>query len=193
MNTFILTLLVLFSFKTFAEETDQCDPSSPQERHVISTPDAENVEAVVCQQGDDVLVMTDTPIDRQHLLYAGLNLGMPWLVSGGLTYAQLKNGKQNFHISANLDGSLGGNGISSTFGKHPFGNSIFYGASARGYRGLPGEGGFQMGPSIGISGGKKLITGHITLSYMAGYDSRVGGFSHTPEISMGLRIRLFKK
>lgn len=175
------------------------NPSSPQERQVISTPDAVNVKAVVCQQGDDVIVMTDTPIDRQHLIYAGLSLGMPWLVSGGLTYAQLKNGRQNFHISANLDGSLGGNGISSTFGKHPFGNTIFYGGSARGYQGLPGEGGFQMGPSIGISGGKKFITGHITLSYMvtlsymAGYDSRVGGFSHTPEISMGLRIRLFKK
>jgi hypothetical protein len=193
MNTLILTLLILFSFKSFAVDTDQCDPSSPQERHVISTPDAANVEAVVCQQGDDVLVLTDAPIDRHHLLYAGLNLGMPWLVSGGLTYSQLKNGKQNFHISANLDGSLGGNGISAIYGKHPFGNSIFYGGIARGYKGLPGEGGFQMGPSIGISGGKSIITGHITLSYVAGYDSRnPTGLSATPEVSLGLRIRLFK-
>lgn len=193
MNTFILAFLVFISFKTFAVETDQCDPSSPQERHVISTPDKENFEAVVCEQGQDILVITDTPINRQHLLYVGLNLGMPWLTSGSLTFAQLRNNQQNFHISANLDGSLGGNGLSSTFGKHPFGNSIFFGGSARGYKGLPGEGGFQMGPSVGISGGRRFITGHITLSYMTGYDSRVGGITQSPELSMGLRIRLFKK
>ncbi len=186
-------MLAFFNLKTFAFEVDQCDAESPQERLFITSSQQENIETVICQQGKDILVMTETPVNRQHLLYAGLNFGMPWLLSAGVTYVQLINSKQIFHISSNLDGSLGGNGLSASFGKHLLGGPLFVGASTRAYKGLPGEWGTQIGPSFGISGGKKFLTGHITVDLMTGYDSRMGRIASSPELSMGLRIRLFKK
>ncbi len=192
MNTLILFTLVTLSLYSYAEANELCDKNSPIDIHQITTPGGD-FEATVCQQGEDVLILSDRPIERNHLIYAGLNIGMPWLLGAGLTYSQLRQGRQQFHIAANLDGSLGGNGISAEYGQHPFGNSIYYGGLVRGYKGLPGEGGFQMGPMVGISGGKRAITGHISVGFLGGYDSRVGGAQFSPEISMGLRIRLFKK
>ena len=192
MNKLILFAFVTLSLYSYAEANELCDNNSPVEVHQITTPGGD-FEATICQQGKDVLVLSDRPIEKNHLLYAGLNMGMPWLLAGGLTYSQLRQGRQEFHIAANLEGSLGGNGVSVEYGKHPFGNSIYYGGLVRGYKGLPGEGGFQMGPMVGVSGGKRAITGHISLGFLGGYDSRVGQATLVPEVSLGLRIRLFRK
>lgn len=62
----------------------------------------------------------------------------------------------------------------------------------QGYKTLPGEGGFQMGPTVGLSGGKGVITGYVGLSFLGTYDSRAG-IKAEPDISMGIRIRLFRK
>lgn len=149
------------------------------------------MDAQLCQQGDEVVLVTDEPINRQHLLYGGLNLGLPYL-GMELTYVQKKGNEQIFHISSALEGSLGSNGIAVRGGYHPFGNAFFIGGTARGYQGLPGEGGLQAGPTIGLSTGGRLISGHVGVSFLAGYDSRVGGMTYSPEFVMGLRIRLLK-
>lgn len=192
MKNLFFSFFFLISIHAQAEVAEHCDPSSPQERQVIEIPDEAPVEALICHQGDDFLVLADRPTKHKHLLHAGINLGMPWLLGAGVTYAKLKNGRQDYHISVNLDGSLGGNGISSVYGKHPFGNSFYVGGTMRGYKTLPGEGGFQMGPTVGLSGGKGIITGHLGLSFLGSYDSRAG-MKAEPDISMGIRIRLFRK
>lgn len=191
MKKIICLALLACTFHALAFETELCDKNSPIDQHQLITPDGE-ISAVVCQQGKDILVLTEQPVPKEHLLYGGVSLGMPYL-GMGLTYSQLNSGRQNFHISASLEGSLGSNGLAIQYGKHPFGNSVFYGGTVRGYRGLPGEGGFQIGPSIGLSGGSKRITGMISLNLLGGYDSRMGQMTMSPEYSMGLRIRLFKK
>jgi hypothetical protein len=191
MKQILCLALLACSFHTLAFETDLCDHHLPIDHHQLNTPNGD-IPAIVCQQGDDILVLTDEPVPKEHLLYGGVSLGMPY-VGMGLTYSHLNNGKQNFHVSATLEGSLGSNGLSIQYGKHPFGNAVFYGGTVRGYRGLPGEGGFQLGPTIGLSGGSKRITGLISLNLLAGYDSRMARLTVAPELSMGLRIRLLKK
>ncbi len=190
MKKMILLAMIIFSFQSFAFELDQCDKNSPIDEHTLSTPSGE-VAAIVCKNGDDVLVLTENPVPKEHLLYGGVYLGMPYL-GMGLTYSQLNHGKQDFHISATLEGSLGSNGLSIQYGKHPFGNSIFYGGTIRGYNGLPGEKGFNLGPTLGLSGGSRRITGLISLSLLGGYNTRMDRMTVDPELSMGLRIRLFK-
>jgi|GEM_PF-2667090 hypothetical protein len=190
-NLFLICLF-LISLYAEAQVTDQCDPSSPQERQILEIPNGAPVEALICHQGDDVLVLTEKPTKHTHLIHAGVNLGMPWLLGAGVTYTKLKSGRQDYHVSVNLDGSLGGNGISTVYGKHPFGNSFYVGGAMRGYKTLPGEGGFQMGPTVGLSGGKGVITGYVGLSFLGTYDSRAG-MKAEPDISMGIRIRLFRK
>jgi hypothetical protein len=191
MKILTLATLALISFNTLAADIGQCDKDSPIDRQQLSTPDGE-VEAVVCKQGEDVLVLTETPVSKEHLIYGGVSIGMPWL-GMGLTYSQLNNGRQNFHISATLDGSLGGNGVSIQYGKHPFGNSLFYGGTVREYYGLPGERGYQIGPTVGLSGGSKRITGVVSISMLGEYNTRTVRATLAPEVSMGIRIRLFKK
>ena len=190
MKRLISFLFLILSFHSYAFETDQCDQDSPIDFHELPTPEG-FIPAVICKQGSDVLVMTDRPVSRQHLLYGGVNIGMPY-IGMGLTYSQLNSERQNFHISATLEGSLGSNGLSIQYGKHPFGNSFYVGGTGRGYRGLPGETGFELGPTIGVSGGSSRITGQISLSYLAGYNTRMGRMTNSPELSMGIRIRLFK-
>lgn len=182
--------LLILSMQSLAFDTDQCDQDSPIDEKTLVTPDGD-VPAIICKQGEDVLVLTETPVPKKNLLYGGVYLGMPYL-GMGLTYSQLQNGRQNFHISATLEGSLGSNGLSIQYGKHPFGNSVFYGGTLRGYNGLPGEKGFNLGPTVGLSGGSRRITGLISLSLLGGYDTRMGRITLGPELSMGLRIRLFK-
>jgi hypothetical protein len=191
MKKLIYYILSLFTLNTFALDRDECDLDSPIDTHVISTPEGD-VPTIVCKSGQDLILVTDQPVSRKHLLYGGLNIGMPYL-GMGLTYSELKNERQDFHISANIEGSLGSNGISVQYGKHPFGNLFFYGASGRVYQGLPGEKGFDLGPTVGLSGGSKRITGFVSLSFMSGYNTRMDSATFNPEVSMGLRIRLFKK
>lgn len=189
MKQLLSIAMLIFSIHAFAFETELCDKNSPIDTQQLMTPEGE-VNALICKQGEDVLVLTEEPVPKEHLLYGGVNLGMPFL-GMGLTYSQLSQGRQNFHISANLEGSLGSNGMSIQYGKHPFGNSVFYGGTIRGFKGIPGDRGFQLGPTVGLSGGSWRVTGLVSLSLLGGIESRAG-FTVMPEFSMGLRIRLFK-
>lgn len=185
-------LLATIALPALAQEaTPQvCDGKSAIERVEIET-GKEKVDAQLCQQGDEVVIVTDKPVRRQHLLYGGLNLGLPYM-GLELSYVQKKDERQVFHISSALEGSVGANGIDLRGGYHPWGNALFIGGTARGYQGLPGEGGFQAGPTIGLSTGGRIISGHVGLSFLAGYDSRVEGMAYSPEFVIGLRIRLLK-
>ncbi len=150
------------------------------------------IEADLCQSEDEVTILSDTPIKREHLLYAGLNLGLPFM-GVELTYVQLRDQAQFFHTSLALEGSLGGSALTLRGGYHPFGNGLYAGGLARGYEGLPGDWGFMVGPTLGIAGGKKFLTGQLGISYVGGYDSRVGEATFAPDITLGIRIRLFKQ
>lgn len=186
----IIPLLLVLSFNSFAALEDLCDEGTI-EQDILQTTN-EDIPAVVCKNGEDLLVLPDRPVPTKHLVYGGVNIGMPYL-GVGLTYAQMKENRQKFHLSANLEGSLGSNGVSLQGGVHPWGNSLFAGGTTRYYNGLPGENGFQLGPTIGLSTARRRVAGHVSLSLLGGYDSRQGGATLSPELSMGLRIRLFKK
>jgi len=156
----------------------------------ISTPEGD-VSVTMCTKGNDLLILPERPVKKSYLLYGGLQIGIPYL-GFGLTYVEQKNGKQDIHLNANLEGSLGSNGVSIQYGKHPFKNLFFYGATARAYLGVPGEKGVEMGPTVGLMGGEKLITGFLTLSVLGGYNTRMDSLTLNPELSVGLRVRLFK-
>lgn len=189
MKKFIPFLLIL-SFNSFAALEDLCDEGTI-EQDIIQI-EKEDIPAIVCKDGEDLLVLPDRPVPTTHLVYGGVNIGMPYL-GVGLTYAQMKDNRQKFHLSANLEGSLGSNGVSLQGGYHPWGNSLFAGGTTRYYNGLPGENGFQIGPTLGISTAGRRVAGHVSLSLLGGYDSRQASTTVAPEISLGLRIRLFKK
>jgi hypothetical protein len=190
MEKILPLLLVVFSTNSFAALEDQCDPGTIEQETIQA--EGEDIPAVVCKQGEDLLILPDRPVKTTHLIYGGVNIGMPYL-GVGLTYAQMRDNRQKFHLSTNLEGSLGSNGVSVQAGLHPWGNSLYAGGTTRYYNGLPGEFGYQLGPSLGISTAGKRVAGHVSISYLAGYDSRMGGLNMQPEVSLGLRIRLFKK
>jgi hypothetical protein len=188
MKILYFFILSLFSLSSFAQSLAECDGHIDQT--IIDT-GKEKVTALICQQGDDVLLMTDKPVKKEHLVYAGLNVGMPYFGMAA-TYAQNRDGRPFLHVTSTLDGSLGANGIRLEAGKHPFHNALFAGASIRGYDSANKQYGLVAGPTIGLAGTRSRVTGYLSLSYMVGYDQRVGGMTHSPELSMGVRLRLFK-
>lgn len=188
MKLLLFAILSFLSLSAVAQSLSDCDGHIDQT--VIDT-GKEKVSAMVCQQGEDVLLIADQPVKKEHLVYAGLNAGMPYFGMAA-TYAQNRNGKPFLHVTSTFEGSLGANGIRLEAGRHPFHNALFAGASARGYDSGVQQYGLVVGPTIGLQGTRSRVTGYLSLSYMVGYDQRVGGVTHSPELSTGLRIRLFK-
>lgn len=184
----VLASILVVNF-AHAQDSSHCDQNSPIDRIQVT----EKVEGIICKNGEDVLVIPEKEVKTEHLLYAGFSMGMPWLLGAEATYANRINGRANYHITGSLVGSLGANGVKLEYGKHPFKNSFFIGGTSTYYKGLIGEYGLMAGPTLGFAGTRTRITGQIGLSFLGGYDTRAGGFTTMPELTMGLRIRLFKK
>lgn len=171
-----------------AQDSTYCDQNSPVDRIQIT----EKVEGIICKDGEDVLIIPEKEVKTEHLVYAGFSMGMPWLLAGDITYANRVNGRANYHVTGTLAGSLGANGVKLEYGKHPFKNSFFVGATGTYYQGVVGQYGLMAGPTVGFAGTRSRITGQIGLSFLGGYDARAARFQTMPEVTMGLRIRLFK-
>jgi hypothetical protein len=189
IKTFSVIAGILVLNLVHAQDSSLCDQSSKIDRVQIT----EKVDGIICKDGEDVLVIPEKEVKTEHLVYAGFSMGMPWILGGDVTYANRVNGRANYHITGALLGSLGANGVKLEYGKHPFKNSFFVGATGTYYQGLIGQYGLMAGPTIGFAGTRSGITGQIGLSLLGGHDTRAGGFTTMPEVTMGLRIRLFKK
>jgi hypothetical protein len=201
-----LLLLATLPFSAFAQTQSNCggDPTpavtacemSESASRVNIPTDGASVPGTICKVNGELLVFPDLPVKKEHLLYFGLNAGLPFM-GYDLTYVQKMNARQVFHASLGIEGSLGSSALSLKGGYHPWGNSIFAGGTARVQRDAHGNPGFMLGPTIGLSGGGRRITGQLGISFLGELQTLPGmtpsvALHVLPEVSMGIRIRLFK-
>jgi hypothetical protein len=188
MKLALAVAATLLSCLALAQDASLCDAGSPVDRVQIT----EKVGGIICKKGDEVLILPEKAVKREHLFHAGVSVGMPYF-GYNVMYAQLKDGKPLLHVTTSIEGSLGANGVSVEAGSHFRKNSIFAGGTMRYYNGVTDQRGFMAGPTIGLAGTRSRVTGSVSFSYLAGYDTRVGGLVQGPELSLGLRVRLFRK
>lgn len=170
---------------------EPCDSLPTPQTLPIAIGPNETVMATLCRQGDDVLITTQNPVPKANLIYFGVNAGLPFF-GYEFTYSRLQNGALHYHLSLGGEGSLGGNAFSLRAGIHPWGNAVFVGGKASVMSNAHGTNEFLMGPTIGLSGGRRFVTGHIGLSMLGDYNPQYRVVNPVPELVMGIRMRLFR-
>lgn len=173
------------------EEFNRCDPSPTPLIAPLQVDENQTVMATICRQGDDVIVITSHAVPKSNLVYFGLNAGLPFF-GYEFTYSRLKNGELHYHLSLGAEGSLGGSAGSLRAGFHPMGNAVFVGGKASVMNNAHGVNEFLLGPTVGLSGGRRFVTGHIGLSLLADYNPKYQVVNPVPELVMGVRLRLFR-
>jgi hypothetical protein len=195
MNSFLILSSLLLNTIAFAQTDAQtfvgCDPSPIPLITPLQVDENQTVMATICRQGDDVIVTTSHAVPKSSLIYFGLNLGIPFL-GYEFTYSRLKNGNLHYHLSLGGEGSLGGSAVSLRAGFHPMGNAFFVGGKANVMSNAQGVNEFLLGPTVGFSGGRRFVTGHIGLSLLADYNPKYQVVNPVPELVMGVRLRLFR-
>jgi hypothetical protein len=189
-KSILLSSLLLVSLSVYAEEEPLCQDAQTVENIMLEI-DEHEIAATICQLDDEIILLSDRPVKKDHLVYAGLNVGLPYM-GYHLMYAQNRNGKPFLHVTTAVDSSLGGSSFRIETGRHNFSNSLFSGGTLRLYQGLHEERAMMIGPTIGIAGTRSRVAGHVSLSYLAIYNSKIDGMQHGPEFSMGVRLRLNK-
>jgi hypothetical protein len=145
----------------------------------------------LCKVNNELQVLSHKELPPQHLVNAGLYLGLPWMAGLQATYTNLTEGKYNYHIGIASGGSLGASGLGVKYGKHINGSSFYYGGMLYQYK-TTNSHGTMLGPTVGISGGKSIINLHTEVGLMGTYE-QASGVSVLPHFTAGVRIRLFKK
>ncbi len=185
MKNLISIILLTTTLSSIAGELD-CDSAIES---TANNPALEHLPAMeVCMNGKDVVVKSENPVPVQHLVYAGIHLGIP-LFGYDLTYMQLKNGKPNFHIAYDAETNLQAVSHGVRFGIHPKQTAFFYGGEVRAYS-TTHQNGMMITPQAGFMGNKKFITFNATVGM--GFYKEGPNYGATPELNLGIRIRLFK-
>ena len=177
--------------QTDAQSFVACDPAPAPLITPLQVNENQTVMATICRQGDDVILTTSQAVPKSNLIYFGVNAGLPFF-GYELTYSRLKNGNLHYHLSFGGDGSLGGNAASLRAGFHPMGNAFFVGGKASVMNNAQGLNEFLLGPTIGFSGGRRFVTGHIGFSFLGDYNPKYQVINAVPELVMGVRLRLFR-
>ena len=191
---FILSSLFLNTIafaQTDAQTFVACDPVPAPLSTPLQVDENQTVMATICRQGDDVIVTTSHAVPKSNLIYFGVNAGLPFF-GYEFTYSRLKNGELHYHLSLGAEGSLGGSAGSLRAGFHPMGNAVFVGGKASVMNNAQGVNEFLLGPTVGLSGGRRFVTGHIGLSLLADYNPKYQVVNPVPELVMGVRLRLFR-
>jgi hypothetical protein len=195
MKSFLILSSLLLNAIAFAQSDAQtfvgCDPSPTPLIASLQVDENQTVMATICRQGDDVIVTTSQAVPKSNLIYFGVNAGLPFF-GYEFTYSRLKNGELHYHLSLGAEGSLGGSAASLRAGFHPMGNAVFVGGKASVMNNAHGVNEFLLGPTVGLSGGRRFVTGHIGLSLLADYNPKYQVVNPVPELVMGVRLRLFR-
>jgi hypothetical protein len=157
---------------------------------IQSENDSSSIE--VCREDSVVTVSSKTEQSHRHLLSIGFHVGT--LLGWDVSYLNLDaEGNLRFRVGFLQDTNLQAVGYGLKFGYHPYrgrySNKVFYGAEARYYQ-TPNQNGFMLGPVVGVSGGRKLISFRAAAG-AAGY--REGhSFGVAPLLDLGIQIRLIR-
>jgi hypothetical protein len=187
----LLLLNTIASAQTDAQSFVACDSAPTPLVTPLQVNENQTVMATICRQGDDVMITTSHAVPKSNLIYFGLNAGLPFF-GYEFTYSRLKNGDLHYHFSLGGEGSLGGNAVSLRAGFHPMGNAFFVGGKANVMSNAQGLHEFLLGPTVGFSGGRRFVTGHIGLSLLGEYNPKYQVVNPVPELVMGVRLRLFR-
>lgn len=195
MKSFFLFTLLSLGSNAFGQNSDLfpygCDPTPLPMVTPIRVNENQTVMATVCRQGEDVLVLASDAIPKSNLIYFGVNAGLPFF-GYEFTYSRLRNGALHYHLSLAAEGSLGGNAATLRAGFHPIGNALFTGGKISIMNTMHGNNEFLIGPTVGLSGGRRFITGHIGISLLADYNPEYSIVHAVPELVAGIRLRLFR-
>ena len=195
MKSFLILSSLFLNTIAFAQTDAQsfvaCDPVPAPLITPLQVDENQTVMATICRQGDDVIVTTSHAVPKSNLIYFGVNAGLPFF-GYEFTYSRLKNGELQYHLSLGAEGSLGGSAGSLRAGFHPTGNAFFFGGKASVMNNAQGVNEFLLGPTVGLSGGRRFVTGHIGLSLLADYNPKYQVVNPVPELVMGVRLRLFR-
>jgi len=171
-------------------QTPGCEPGGKSVQVQIPT-DGAPVDATLCKNGDEAILVTKEPVSREHLIYFGINLGLPFL-GYEATYVHKSNQRQRIHAAIGTEGSLGASALTVRGGYHPWGNSVFVGGNSRLLFETMDRRGFMLGPTIGLSGGGKFITGFVSIGMMGSLEGEPKNLHAVPDLSFGMRIRILK-
>jgi len=149
------------------------------------------VMATLCKEGEDLVILSQEAVPAKNLIYFGLNAGLPFL-GYEITYNRLRNGKPYFHLSLAEEGSLGGYATTIRSGYHFWDNAWFVGGTTRVMTNQHNTYEYMLGPTFGVSGSKKLITGHVGVGLLGSYNQTFKVLNPIPELTMGIRLRLIR-